>query len=482
MTSPTAVQGVTNRITYSSHVPISSLTTTRMVRTPPITTLALLDYSVLPPSESLRKTFGELLCLLKIITSESPYSPELDHHYFCFQPTHDLSKISAVFLSVHIYSGIEYKIHLNDIRFDDPDSCSGQVLVAELEEYANRVLSRVRVSFVHTCIKPLSQRSKTQDYSDQLIKNGIIHDTSPFADVDLLTCPLCDSRLRSCEDCDATSACPNNDCPGSGIVDFEQCDEHEWVTCHECLNSEGLGPDSTFVRCPSCNSWCCCLEVSWCPGGIIHPAAGMKEPVELDLSIARSHPPIPGPCGSCIDSGHVAAWKACGVGRSDRCPSHAKLSKNPLHYAYCPECITEHKGRCCACGGVWLCDDCPANVDVFFLTYHHRTVISCPRCGATYCREQDGCQYCSFCQICCQTGPCFGCQAREKGDVAREDTLGECPQRVNTFEACLDCQIEMCNECCSTGKDGVTECSGCHGWMCGECAQTSRTSLCRSCH
>ena len=365
-------------MTHSSHVPISSFTTVhhRMVSTPPITTLVLLEeYPAFPPSKSWHKALRELLLLLRIITSEFPYdSTELDNHSLCFQHTHDLSKISAVFLSVHISPGIEYTIRLNDIRFDDPGSCSGQVLVAELEEYANLVLSRVRVSvFVHTWIKLLSQRSKTQDYSDQLIKNGIIHDTSPFADVDLLTCPLCGYPLRSCEDCEATSGCSNDDCPGSGIIDFIQCDDHEWATCHECLDSEGLGPNSTFVRCPSCSSWSCCLEVSWCPGRIIHPAAGTEEPVEPDPTIARSHSPIPGPCGSCIDSGHVAAWQACSVGRSKLCPSKSNLSKNSLHYAYCPECITGHKGRRCACGAVWLCDDCPDtmdDLDSFFLTHN----------------------------------------------------------------------------------------------------------------
>ena len=452
-----------------------------MVRTPPITTLTLLeDYYVLPLSESWRKPFGELLLLLRIITSESPWRPaELDNHYFCFQHTHDLSELSAVFISLYIDSGIEYKIHLHDIRFDDQDSCPGQVLVTELEEYANRVLSRVRVSvFVHTFIKPRAQRSKTQDYSDRLINNDVTQDTSPFADVDLLTCPLCDSRLRSCEDCDATTACPNDDCPGSGITDFEQCHEHEWLACHECLESKGLDPNSVFVRCPSCNSWCCSLEVYWCPGRIVHPAPGTKELVEQSPPFARSHPPMPGPCRSCIDSGHVVAWQACGSGQSDLCPSKAKLSVERLNYAYCPECLTEHGGLRCVCGAVWFCNDCPASVaDAFFPCY--AKLISCPRCGATYCRKKDGCQYCSFCQICYQTGLCFGCQAREKGDVAGEvDTPGE---GVHAFEACLDCRFEMCRKCCSTGQDGVTECLGCRGWMCDECVEMSGTELCRSC-
>ena len=290
-----------------------------MVRTsPPTTTLGLLEeYYLLQPSKSWCKPFKKLLLLLGVIEIDTPRSrwdpPELDHS-FCFQHTHDLSELSAVFLLVHISSGTEYtiRIHLDDIRFDASDSPSGRVFVAKLKEYAEGALSRVQVSvFVRTCINPLTQRSKTQDYSDRLIKNGIIHDTSPFADVDLFTCPLCHFCLRTCMDCGTISACSNDDCAGSEVVDFEQCFEHEWVTCHECLDSKELGPDSIFVWCPLCSSWYCCLEVPWCPGRIIHPALGTEEPVKLDSTIALLHPPMPGPCKFCIDSGHVAAWQAC---------------------------------------------------------------------------------------------------------------------------------------------------------------------------
>ena len=453
---------------------LSSLTTTRMVRTPPTTALTVPDaYLDFEYSRPWRKPFIELLLLLRIITSND--SGEIEHQCFCFQHTCDLSELSTVFLSVYP-SGFEYKIHLDDIHFDDSGPCSGQIFVAELEEYANRVLSRVRVSvFVHSCITPLTQRSKIQDYRDRLIKDDIIHDTGPFADVNLLTCPLCRSRLRNCGECHATVVCSNNHCAGSDVVDFEYCVAHGLMVCHGCLDSKGLDPNSGFVRCPSCNSWRCSLEVGWCPGRIIHPAPGTKELAELcrtlDLDnklIVRSHLPTPGPCRSCINSGHVDAWQACSHGRSGLCPSNAHFSKLKLDYAYCPECITELEGRRCACGAVWFCDAC---LVADSNSPGHPYLTSCPRCGASYCRKPNGCQYCHFCEICRRTGVCFGCQAREKGDVRGEGTSGECSQPVNAFEQCTNCRRSMCNECCSTAKDGVTQCPGCHRWMCGDCAQ-----------
>jgi hypothetical protein len=195
------------------------------------------------------------------------------------------------------------------------------------------------------------------------------------------------------------------------------------------------------VRCPSCNSSCCSLEVSWCPGRIIHPASGTKELAELlptrDLNSLRSHLPMPGPCGSCIGFGHVDAWQACGRGRSNRSgyPPNSNLSVNDLHYAYCPECVIEFEGQRCACGAVWFCDVCP--VADFFPPIP--TLIICPHCRAPYCRKSDGCQYCHSCQICFKTGLCFGCQALEKVDVGGEDTSGEYSQPGSAFEECVDC-------------------------------------------
>ena len=134
-----------------------------MVRTPPTTTLsltALKEDSDFQPSQSWHKPFTKLLLLLQFITSSNAVA-EIENHHFCFQHTHDLSELSTVFLSVYTPSGFEYKIHFDGIRSDDSDPCPSQVFVAELEEYANRVLSRVRVSaFVHSFIKLLTQCSK----------------------------------------------------------------------------------------------------------------------------------------------------------------------------------------------------------------------------------------------------------------------------------------------------------------------------------
>ena len=118
-----------------------------------------------------------------------------------------------------------------------------------------------------------------------------------------------------------------------------------------------------------------------------HQCPDTKESAELYLTldldskpIVRSHLPTPSPCRLCIDSGHVDAWRACSGGRSGLYPSNANLSKYDLDYACCPECITEHKGRRCACSAIWFCDPCSV-VDVDFPRYPQ--LITCPRCGAT---------------------------------------------------------------------------------------------------
>ena len=178
-----------------------------------------------------------------------------------------------------------------------------------------------------------------------MIGRNIIHDTSPFHEVDLLTCPLCHSRLRSCEKCNVT-ACSGHGCPGLQVVDFAECFEHSLIICHACLGSKDsdLEPEHTFVRCPSCNSWRCSSHMVWCPGSIIHPASS-KELIELwrtskldSTAFVWSHPPILGPCESCICSGLANAWPVCeGSARFIPCAFHKLLPDFPIcTCAYCP--------------------------------------------------------------------------------------------------------------------------------------------------
>ena len=178
----------------------------------------------------------------------------------------------------------------------------------------------------------------------------------------MVTCPLCDLPLWSCEECDATVACSNYECAGSQIVHCELCTEHEQMSCHECLDSEALGPIPPFVRCPTCNYWCCRKYLSWCPGCVIHPTPSRELSQESNFdskSIVRSHPPTPGTCQSCVNFGHTDAWKACRGLQSVVCPSQAYyLAEHRLNGACCPECSIEDKRRRCACCAVWLCDSC----------------------------------------------------------------------------------------------------------------------------
>ncbi|KAF8552372.1 hypothetical protein OG21DRAFT_145339 [Imleria badia] len=254
------------------------------------------------------------------------------------------------------------------------------------------------------------------------------------------------------------------------------------MACHECLDSKALGFIPSFMRCWTCGSWCCRKDVSWCPGRIIHPTPS-EELVNLSKEsnfdsklIVRSHSPKPGSCQSCIDSGYADEWISCSGRQSVLCPSSGDpLSQFCLggHGVYCAECITRE--NVCACGEVWFCDTC--SVDPASYPY----IISCSRCGARYCTEEDGCEYCHFCCVCRRPGVCLGCQARDKGDVEGEDTSGEGSQPLNAYEPCLKCGLSICKECYSTGEDGVVQCSGCQSWMCAECANGELMERCGYC-
>lgn len=226
-----------------------------------------------------------------------------------------------------------------------------------------------------------------------------------------------------------------------------------------------LGPKSPFVRCLSCSSWCCSIEVDWCHGRIDHAASpGTKEQADSELL----HLPMPSPCRDCVTSSHANAWRACSGRQTALCPSI-------VGEVYCPECTVEHSGRRCVCGAVWLCDTCS--------TADSPDLVSCPRCGTTYCTREDGCRYCHFCQICRWTDVCFGCQAREEEDVVGRDTPDERPRPVKDFKRCIQCRAYMCGECCSTAKHGVAQCLGCNRWLCCMCGRrSSEGKWCRACH
>ena len=131
-----------------------------MDKHPPVTTLTTdpryADSEVLAeliPSSWL-EPFQELLLFLKIILedSDSDIIQKL-----CFQHTHDLSELSDVFLDVDV-DGVRYSIDLRTFRF--PREHQGRTWVMQLEEYANGVLSRFRVSvFTRRAVGTLTQQS-----------------------------------------------------------------------------------------------------------------------------------------------------------------------------------------------------------------------------------------------------------------------------------------------------------------------------------
>ncbi|KAN0097918.1 hypothetical protein V8E55_002364, partial [Tylopilus felleus] len=402
---------------------------------PPITSLTTVrELGGLPviPS-SWVEPFQELL-LLKIIDHHEDSNTR--NQKFCFQHTHDRSELSDVFLCLDVNEGaVRYSIDLRTFHFLREHQA--RTWVMQLEENCQRCL----------------------DYCNRLIENDILpRDSSSFGEVDLFTCPLCQSGLRICEECKTIVTCSNHDC--EGLQDIEQCSDYS--ICHKCLHSAKSPDEFHFVQCPSCNFWSCDDGVPWCRGYILHPELSAEELVKRfrnresgNESVVRSHPRTPGSCTSCIDSGHANAWQTCSSVIDDTF-SHCPESS-------CPECILEHKGRRCLCGAVWTCDICLVD---YFVDPDPRypKLISCPRCGTDYCIE--GCRYCHFCSVCQCTSICVGCQTSE-GDVGGEDMPGKILQPSSTVEGCL--------------QYGVKQCSGCQGWLCQTCASIMQRDRCIPC-
>lgn len=127
---------------------------------PTITSLAVVNEPpnprTLKPTPPWNAPFLELLGLLKIIDNSKP-TPKVDDQRFCFQPSHDLTEISRIFLSVST-SDLQYDIDLKTLRVSGSDSVPPAV--TKLKKYANGVLRRTQVSiFIHTQIRWLMQPS-----------------------------------------------------------------------------------------------------------------------------------------------------------------------------------------------------------------------------------------------------------------------------------------------------------------------------------
>ena len=122
-----------------------------MARDPLVTCITMprvSDEGLDSPERSRRKPFEDLLILLTILErNDRPPSRSscMEGQYFCLKHTHDLSELSEIFLSVHV-PGVRYKINIYDIQFEGPRSALGRIFVHQLEEYAHRVLARVKVS------------------------------------------------------------------------------------------------------------------------------------------------------------------------------------------------------------------------------------------------------------------------------------------------------------------------------------------------
>lgn len=112
---------------------------------PPITSLMVDDEPLDPrrprPTPPWTAPFFELLRFIKVIDISWPI-PNVDGQRFCFQPSHDLSKISRIFLSVSA-PFIQDDIDLGRFPLLGPHSVSPAV--TKLQEYADHVLQRIQV-------------------------------------------------------------------------------------------------------------------------------------------------------------------------------------------------------------------------------------------------------------------------------------------------------------------------------------------------
>lgn len=128
-----------------------------MVNTPPATILSMFDEELHSSLRTWDLPFRLLLNTLKITRRLESSDDEIEttQHRFCFQPNHDLSALSRIFISVNLFSGISYKIDLN--HDDIQDNSSGFLAyasVAALRAYANHALASARVSvFICPCVK-----------------------------------------------------------------------------------------------------------------------------------------------------------------------------------------------------------------------------------------------------------------------------------------------------------------------------------------
>ncbi|KAG8216996.1 hypothetical protein J3R82DRAFT_7309 [Butyriboletus roseoflavus] len=424
------------------------------MNTPIVTSLVVDPSPTRPkPTPPWEAPFLELLGVLKIIDNSLP-TPRANGQRFCFQPSHDLSEISKVFLSVSS-SFARYDIDLKTIRILGSDAVPPSV--NKLQEYANHVLRRIRL------------------FRDRLLERAVINDSTCFRHVDLLTCPLCRDPLVNCFDCDSKVACAKPICPGSLVIDCEFCYEDRRMACHACLAKNDTVPP--LICCPICQGWSCREDIDWCAGLIVQPTLGTEELAELSRecewdseTIVRSHLPKPAPCRFCTDWELAPGWVKCSNSvndlKPDRCPSQTPfMTQIHLRAAYCSECVDQSPGRRCACEVVWICDMCSV-VGNKTIVYPH--LITCPRCGKAYCNgPEPSCgDYIEFCKGCKGVILCEDCQEEEAlpGGVQTEN---EPPKQVVLTVRCKYCECWGCGEC--QASERTATCSFCLGWFCHSC-------------
>jgi len=303
----------------------------------------------------------------------------------------------------------------------------------------------------------------------------------------MFTCPLCLDPLVSCVECDAKVACSALTCHASHIIGCEHCYAHNRMACHSCLMKNDTVPP--LICCPTCQVWCCREDSNWCAGLVVQPTLGSKELAELSReyewdseTIVRSHPPKPGPCRFCTHHDFAPDWATCCNSQDymqpDRCPSQTPfMTEHCLRAAYCPDCLDQSPGCRCACELTWLCDICVA-VGNKSIVYPH--LITCPRCGVSYCTSPDQpCgDYIELCRGCKGVILCNDCQEEEElpGDIQTEQEL---PREVVLTQRCGYCEAWSCGDCCASERTAI--CFHCGHWFCYNCITDPECDMLQPC-
>ncbi|KAH7910286.1 hypothetical protein BJ138DRAFT_127108 [Hygrophoropsis aurantiaca] len=281
------------------------------------------------------------------------------------------------------------------------------------------------------------------------------------------TCPGCTFVLQACRHCDGFF-CGNRECQSWQTHALESCSYHPALkSCLSCR--ERLGVHNSLVSCPTCQTYYCPADLSWCWGRPQDDPRASTFEFKYTLGgfrddVVHSHSPKPSPCHTCVSTLGVAAWHNCG---SFRC-----WSKNPalMRDLICPDCVADNGGTRCACSNTWVCDLCAA----FPNPHLTGAVRHCPGCQQIYCYD---CDFIKFCRHCEKPRLCDSCIEEESHNPPGAPTAN-----VAFTAECQLCTRRVCSDC----EEGMGVCANpsCGRIVCLICARSCLccdSVLCKHC-